>query len=291
MNRTRFFLSATLATASLAVLLAACAPQSGPGRELALTDEPKYGKFVWHDLMTDDVSAAKAFYGPLLGWSFEDAQRPNGGPYTLIVSSTGNVVGGIVEVADPGGAADYSRWLGYYAVPDVDAAVTATTEAGGEVVAFARDLGRIARVAAVRDPNGAVVGLITSKMGYPIDPLAIDRGEVAWNELLTEDSAEAAAFYAGLSGSSVREAEGTDGERQMLRNEGRDRAGVLQRPSPDLDPLWLTFFAVPDPAAAADSVAGLGGQVLLAPSQALRGGEIAVVTDPTGAVLGLRRQR
>jgi len=272
------------------VLLAACAPQDGPGRDVALTDAPKYGKFIWHDLITDDVDAAKAFYGPLLGWTFEATTRPTGGPYTLIVSASGNLVGGMVEVADPGGGTDYSRWLGYYAVPDVDAAAASVAEAGGEIVAHPRDIGDLARAAVVRDPDSAVVGFITSRIGYPIDSLALDAGEVAWNELVTADPGTAAAFYAGLSASSVREDARPAGTYHLLRNEGRDRAGVVPRPNPELQPLWLTYFAVDDPGAVAARVAGLGGAVLLDASPEVRGGDIALVTDPTGAVLGLQRQ-
>ena len=61
----------------------------------ALTDAPKYGKFVWHDLITDDPAAARDFYSGLLGWSFERANRPSGGSYTLILSEQGRYVGGL----------------------------------------------------------------------------------------------------------------------------------------------------------------------------------------------------
>src|SRR5262252_6851120 len=30
------------------------------------------GKFVWADLVTDDVPAARKFYGQLFGWKFSD---------------------------------------------------------------------------------------------------------------------------------------------------------------------------------------------------------------------------
>ena len=42
---------------------------------------PAYGKFVWRDLLTEDVAAVKKFYGELLGWKFAGTQAPN---YTLI---------------------------------------------------------------------------------------------------------------------------------------------------------------------------------------------------------------
>lgn len=279
-------------TALLAVvLLAGCAQQSGPDRGEQLTDAPKYGKFIWHDLLTDDVAGAKAFYGELLGWSFEDTTRPSGGPYTLIRTANGTYVGGILEVNDPADGSDYSRWLGYYAVPDVDEAADAVAAAGGEIVLFPRPVGTVARGAVVTDPDGALVGLLTSRIGYPIDELATDEGGIIANELVTLNPAAAADLYAGLSASTVRTAEENGVDRWLLRNEGRDRALVLERPDERIDPLWLTYFAVGDPAATIARVEPLGGAVLLAPEPGIRGGTLALLTDPSGAVLGLQTRR
>ena len=44
------------------------------------------GTFSWVDLATRDGDAAKRFYGPLLGWEFEDYESPEeagGGTYTM----------------------------------------------------------------------------------------------------------------------------------------------------------------------------------------------------------------
>ena len=29
--------------------------------------------FIWHDLMTTDVEGAKAFYGKVVGWTYQDS--------------------------------------------------------------------------------------------------------------------------------------------------------------------------------------------------------------------------
>lgn len=291
MTKRRGHVFRSLALMLLAGMLTACARSGDDDLGRALTDAPKYGKFVWHDLLTDDLEAARAFYGPLLGWSFEAAQRPAGGPYTVIRSAQGQVVGGMLEVEDPGDGADYSRWLGYYAVPDVDAAADTFAGAGGQVLIEPRDLAMVARAAVVRDPDGAVVGLVTSRIGYPIDQLRLDEGDVAWNELVTVDPEGSAALYAGLTASTVREEARGDFTYRMLRNEGRERAGVMARPDEDIEPFWLTYFAVGDPAAAAARATELGGEVLLAPTPEVRNGTIALVTDPNGAILGLRQNR
>lgn len=275
----------------LASLLVACAPQATPERDVALTENPKYGTFIWHDLITDDVAAAKAFYGPLLGWRFEDTVRPAGGPYTLIRAADGAYVGGMIEVEDPEDGTDFSRWLGYYAVPSVDEAARTFVESGGEVVAHPRDLGEVARAAVVRDPDGALVGLITSRIGYPIDELSVDPGAVIGNELVTANPQSAAELYASLAASTVQVAEQDGVTRWQLRAEGRERALVLARPDERIEPLWLTFFAVEDAPGVARRAAELGGAVVLAPSAAVRGGALALLTDPTGAVLGVQEKR
>lgn len=117
-------------------------------------------------LITDDVDQVKHFYGELMGWSFEDTTHPNGGDYTLITSGD-RLVGGIVQLEDPAGL-EYSRWLGYLSVANVDHAVDSTRSQGGKTVAGPLDLPGIGRAAAIQDPQSAVVGLLRSDHGDPV---------------------------------------------------------------------------------------------------------------------------
>jgi predicted enzyme related to lactoylglutathione lyase len=273
----------------LTAALAGCnATAPAPAGKLSLSEAPLPGKFVWHDLITDDVAAAQRFYGGLLGWEFEPTRHPRGGDYTLI-SADGHYLGGIVSLADPAGA-DYSRWLPYLSVADVDAAVRATESAGGAALIGPLDIGNIGRAAAVTDPQGAVLGLLRSRVGDPDDSLPPTPGRVVWNELLAADEAGAVGFYAGLAGLEAATLNRRGGTYTVLRAQGRERAGIMARPDERLKPLWLTYFAVADVAAAARRAAELGGKVLLAPAADLREGTLAVVTDPTGAVLALQQQ-
>ncbi|UYI17158.1 hypothetical protein [Myxococcus xanthus] len=61
----------------------ASAPDSAAREDIPLSPTPLYGKFVWHDLVTDNPAAAKRFYRDLFGWEFVDIR---GGlrPYSLI---------------------------------------------------------------------------------------------------------------------------------------------------------------------------------------------------------------
>jgi len=282
-----FFRRLTAACA-LTGLLAACSSTGfTPAGDLSLSEQPLLGKFVWHDLMTDDVEAAKRFYGGLLGWEFEQVTHPRGGDYTL-AKAGGHYVGGLVLLADRIDA-DYSRWLPYLSVADVDSAVRATESAGGVVVVGPLELGNLGRAAAITDPQGAVLGLMRSRVGDPDDSLPPATGRVVWNELLAADEASAAQFYNELAGLEIVPIARRGGEYIVLRAQGRERAGIMERPDEGVTPLWLTHFAVADVDAATRRAAELGGQVLLAPAAELRDGMLAVVTDPTGAVLALQQ--
>lgn len=284
----RVGISRRLAGCALILGLAACGTvDSGRATELSLSKQPLLGKFVWHDLMTEDVAASRRFYGGLFGWSFKETTHPNGGSYTLITLA-GKFVGGIVHLDDPEGI-EYSRWLGYVSVPDVDESVALTTESGGRAVVGPLDLANIGRVAAIQDPQGAVVGLLRSKPGDPADGGDLAAGQVVWNELLAADDLRAANFYSRITGARAKFTNRRGGKYIILRSNESERAGIMARPSDDVEPFWLTHFAVADPGSAARRAAELGGEVLLAPSPELRNGSLAVVSDPTGAVLALHK--
>ena len=250
-----------------------------------LSEGPLTGKFVWHDLITDDVAVAQRFYGGLFGWEFEATSGPNGGDYTLI-RMDGRAVAGMVQLDDPAGI-EYSRWLGYLSVADVDQAVKFTRARGGEAAVGPLELGNIGRAAAIIDPQGAVVGLIRSRHGDPDDTIRRGIGEIVWNEMVASDDLEAVDFYQRLAGLQKQDDVRAGGTYRMMHSQGRKRAGIMQRPADDVNPFWLTHFGVDDVRVAAAQAAELGGTVLLAPSDEVRNGLLALVTDPSGAILAL----
>lgn len=282
MNKVRW--QRILAVGWIALVMGACSTADSERMvDMPLSDEPLVGKFVWHDLITDDVEGARAFYGGLFGWTFEKSLHPNGGDYTLILAGE-RYLGGMVELDDPQGV-EYSRWLGYLSVADVDRAAAFTRREGGEVVVEPLELGQLGRAAAIRDPQGAVVGLVRSRLGDPADAIPRGVGEIVWNELLAADDLSAAGFYSGLAGLEVVDQPRAGGVYRVMRSQGRERSGIMLRPGEQVDPVWLTHFAVSDVTAAAGRAAELGGELLLGPSPELRAGRMALVMDPAGAVL------
>ena len=159
---------ATLAATAVALSTASCAVPSriDPGG-MSFSEAPLVGKVVWNDLVTDDLVAARRFYGGLFGWTFEQTTGPAGNEY--VIARSGSLpVAGMVSVAKASGGAELSRWLPYVSVLDVDAAVGRATSAGGRVAVGPRQV-PLGRVAAIIDPQGAVIGLARSRIGDPDD--------------------------------------------------------------------------------------------------------------------------
>ena len=75
--------------------------------------EFKAGTFSWVELLTSDEAGAKAFYGALLGWDWEDVPLPEGGTYTLVLKD-GKRVAGLHQPAPEN--AGPPAWLSYVAV-------------------------------------------------------------------------------------------------------------------------------------------------------------------------------
>jgi len=273
----------------LLVTISGCTPT--PQRDysgMTFSDTPLVGKIVWNDLVTEDLDAAKRFYGELFGWSFEDSSRPFGPKYVL--ARLNNVyVAGLVPVTPRPDGARQSRWLPYISVGDVDAAAARARNAGADIAVSPRDT-NVARVAVIIDPEGAVIGLARSDIGDPDDQTtAAGPGRVVLTELLADHPDQETNFYTSVVGVQANTIERRGGEYTQLISQGMVRAGIFKNPSDQAKPRWLTFFGVADPATAAARAQSLGGEILLPVSPDLREGSIAVVTDPAGAILVLQK--
>lgn len=272
------------ALVAAAGLIGGCAgvPSTGP----ALSDQPLIGKFVWHDLVTESPEAVKPFYAGLFGWEYTETTAL-GAPYTL-VKLRGEWIAGIGRSKRKVPDQPVSQWISFLSVASVDQAVEVTRQAGGSLVAGPADLPRVGRGAVVLDPEGAPLGLLRASAGDPVDKAQPAVDGFLWNEHLSRSPGDAASFYARLAGYEVRRREQA-GRTYYVLWRGRPRAGLLRNPTAIDRPVWLAYVRVSDPAASAARAASLGGRVLLAPRDELRGGTLALIADPTGAMLALQK--
>jgi uncharacterized protein len=276
-------------TAFLALATPSCVSTSKLDTSgMSFSFDPLVGKIVWYDLVTEDLEAAKLFYGKLFGWTFQDTTSYSGQPYAL--AKSGDVyVAGLLSVPPRRDGQKVSRWVPYVSVPDVDAALDRVREAKGGIPVPARDV-RIGRVAAIVDPEGAVIGLVRSKIGDPDDATTKAAwGRIVWTELLSNNPSAAADFYRSVVGYEPRTIERRGGQYTLLTHQGIDRAGILKNPTENWRPDWLTYIGVANPADTATSAKALGATILVPVSPQIREGTIAVIADPAGAVLVLQK--
>lgn len=114
--------------------------------------------WAWHEVMTNDVAGAKAFYTALLGWSAQDVQMPTG-PYTLFMKGTEQVAGCMAIPQANGQPVCPPHWLSYVRVDDVDATVARARDLGARVDVAGMDIPGVGRFAVLGDPTGATFAL------------------------------------------------------------------------------------------------------------------------------------
>jgi predicted enzyme related to lactoylglutathione lyase len=282
---------------SFALALVACATTNVnlPSITEAPTGERLPGKIVWHDLLTNDPAASKHFYGELFGWEFESVGSfvgmSSNTAYTLI-RHNGRLIGGMIDTNALNNRSDISQWVIVMSVEDVDAAAESFVDNGGSILTPPTDLQRRGRIAVVQDPAGALLALLQTKDGDPVDREP-ELGDFLWNELWTIDVDGATKFYSDAAGFVAADWD-TDSDDEspanyrLLKQGETPRVGILANPFEDLDPVWVSYLRVESPAAITARVEELGGKVIVEARPRPLGGEVAFIAGPSEAGIALQ---
>jgi len=251
------------------------------------TETYQRGKIVWLDLITADLAGARRFYGTLFGWTFAelgDGQRA----YTLAYKD-GYPVSGMVERTALRKQERQARWIGFMSVADVGGAAAAVEGKGGRLLIAPRQVPARGEMAVVADPDDAPFGLINSSSGDPADELG-PAGDWIWSLYQSPDAGSAAAFYQDLAGYEVVEADPVGQSPHFLLVSGDyARGSIVEIPAErsGLRPDWLYFARVEDVAESLAKAVALGGKIIMEPRPGVLNGRLALISDPSGAPLGL----
>jgi predicted enzyme related to lactoylglutathione lyase len=109
-------------------------------------------------------------------------------------------------------------------------------------------------------------------------------GTLSWTDLVTGDSEAAKRFYGGLLGWEFDDMPAGEGIVYSMAKVGGLEVAALSQ-ADDQPPHWNVYVTVEDVDAAAARAADLGATVLAEPFDVLDAGRMAVVRDPTGAVI------
>ncbi len=115
--------------------------------------------------------------------------------------------------------------------------------------------------------------------------------KIWWHELNTWEPETALAFYSNTLGWQFELAPLPDGASYWIaRKDGRPVGGVFELTAPDYDGIpshWMTYMSVADIAQAETETASAGGEVMRPATDVPGVGKLSVVTDSTGAMIGL----
>jgi predicted enzyme related to lactoylglutathione lyase len=232
------------------------------------------GRFVWHELITQDVDKSTAFYQELFGWRC-DASDPS---YVHLFA--GDVpVGGMLPARTPEMT---TQWWPYASVADVDAATARAAAVGCKVLMGPMTI-EPGRLTALADPQGAhfYVWRLNGS-----DPPEVERpmlGSFCWDQLNTPDVEASYAVYSQVFGWTRTAFPGVPNLFTLMRAE-RQAASLMQGP-PGMPAHWLTYVAVDKLDTARDRAKRLGGKVLVERIELGGVGAFSVLQDSLGAMI------
>ncbi|MBI2923460.1 MAG: VOC family protein [Planctomycetes bacterium] len=242
--------------------------------------------FVWHELKTTDLAAAKKFYAGVCGWKMEDMDMGTG-PYTVLTIGERGIGGmcafGKEDKAPP-------HWLSYVSVDDVDAASERAARSGGRLLAPGVSIPGVGRFSVLADPRGALIctwkGERPSAADGPFAP-----GAFCWNELVTTDPAAAKRFYGEVFGWGTQDSEVPGmGTYTLWKDGGEDRGGMMKKPPQAQGPdAWIPYVLAENVDGWAGRVTKGGGRLWVPPTDIPNIGRFSVCADPQGATFALYR--
>ena len=236
-----------------------------------------HGQPLWFDLLTEDTKAAAPFYEGLFGWEIGPVQGQ-----IRRISHDGRNIGGLIQISNEMPNRSESQWLVGVVVDDLAKAVESARAAGGIILRDVTKVEGSGDYAVIRDPQGAIliIGTPVREIGGPRED-----GNFVWVELWTDDLDASADFYKNVIGYERNTVEGPDGSYTVFETVGEPRAGLVPTPNEDARPIWAPYIGVTDLAATLKRTTELGGKVILTPRADFGGGRVALIEDPTNAMV------
>lgn len=123
--------------------------------------------------------------------------------------------------------------------------------------------------------------------------MAGQNGVFGWNELMTTDVDAAMAFYAATVGWTFDEMKMGFSTYWLAKTNGRPACGIMDMTgvaAPGVAPHWFSYIVVDDLDARVVNVEPAGGVIQRKPFFIPGVGRIAIISDSTGATVGLMQR-
>jgi uncharacterized protein len=239
----------------------------------------KPGSFCTAVLRTKDIERSAAFYGKLVGWT---TQEVSASPPHRLLQFDGKTIASLHQIDDGD-----DTWVPHVSVEDVTT-TTADAVALGATLVDTADLPGVARLATIRDSEGAVFGLWqpSPHQGAQLTEVV---GSLWWIEVLSNRVEQARSFYQSLFGWTSRDTAIEPFASYVVFQRGENQEGGILPIDKDwgIAPRWNSIFNVNDCDATVQRALELGGCdefVHTVP----KAGRIGSLSDPGGAIFLMR---
>lgn len=246
------------------------------------TDHYPHGVPCWVDTWQPDPNAARAFYGSLFGWEFNEVPLSGGGTY-LNASLGGRLVSGVGH----GPAGSPAVWALYICVENIERAIERVVRVGGRQLIRPIDVADEGRMAILADSTGVPFGIWQGRRRAGAQVAGIPRSW-AMSALHTTDLSKSERFYReAFDWEIVRHA---DTGLCEWRLNGRMLAVATPTDGRSVPAHWAINFAVSDVDAFAERAQSLGA-ALVVPPMDTPGFRNVVIADPQGGVIAISASR
>jgi predicted enzyme related to lactoylglutathione lyase len=232
------------------------------------------GRFIWQELVTDDLTVSREFYAELLGWDIRQAADATDA--YEVISVDGSPIGAM-HTCDGSGAP--AHWLPFIQAADIEAVCVRAVERGGDVIRAQYEQPDFGPGALLADLDGALFVAVDA----PSDHCAGSE-VVGWRAIGGRNAWQTATFYADVLGFDVMAqpfADPADGFLALCSG-GSLAAGVFGHHGAAAA-TWFQYFAVDDLEVTRTTATYLGGK-RSTPVMTIAGiGKMAGIVDPTGA--------
>jgi uncharacterized protein len=237
------------------------------------------GSFCTAVLRTRDVERAAAFYNALVGWTTQEVSGASG---HRLLQFRGKTVASLYQIAEGS-----DLWIPHVSVEGVER-TTAEALALGATLMDTADVPGLARLATLRDPEGAQFGL-WQPAPHQGAQLTEEVGSLWWIEVLSNDVAGARELYGRLFGWTSVDTSFEPFAAYTVFKRGDVQEGGILPIGRDwgVSPRWNSIFAVDDCNATIERAKPLGGSTEFVHTVP-RAGRIGVLSDPGGAVFVIR---
>ncbi len=106
-------------------------------------------------------------------------------------------------------------------------------------------------------------------------------------ELMSNDVGKAKTFYGKLFDWKLEDVPIGVSKYTMIRVGEGTGGGMMKNPIPGAPSAWMAYVQVEDLKRTTDKARTLGATVMKEPTEVMGAGSFTIITDPTGAMLGL----